>query len=81
MSFPLKLDVVASKTVKSKKRWKKIQWDGEDSEYISLLGKKTFAQFNLVSGKKRRVDTALRKVLGRVVYITGSLSGNCFTMY
>lgn len=76
MSFPLKLDVVSSKDVKSKKRWKHVQWDGEESENVSLLGSKTLAQFDLVTGKKRRVDASLRRVLGEVVCITGSLSGS-----
>nr|XP_039262442.1 uncharacterized protein LOC120338490 [Styela clava] len=77
MSFPLQLEIVTTCDAKTKKSWRRVQWDGTQSENITLLGRRTIAQLNLVSGKKKRVDASIRKLLGKVVYINTSTSGEC----
>ncbi|XP_054842667.1 ciliogenesis and planar polarity effector 1 [Eublepharis macularius] len=71
----IKLEVLASTSIKQRKPWPRIIWLGQEKEAVFLLDDKNINEINLLSGKTKKKIPQLHPLLKNVVVLTVSRNG------
>nr|XP_014350626.1 PREDICTED: uncharacterized protein C5orf42 homolog [Latimeria chalumnae] len=71
----LKLEVLASISIKHKKPWPRVCWLGKEKERVFLLGDKHMSEINLLSGRTKKKAPKLQSQLKNAIAITTSRNG------